>query len=100
MELRVRAPLYVKPRARARTRVGKSSLPLMPEPEKNPVPKNATGVPSSNSVLGSEACAYSGTKQAASRVYKTNELRRPNLSARSEEHTSELQSRFDLVCRL
>src|SRR5699024_12087338 len=24
----------------------------------------------------------------------------PNLSFRSEEHTSELQSRFDLVCRL
>src|SRR5437868_11439634 len=24
----------------------------------------------------------------------------PNRSARSEEHTSELQSRFDLVCRL
>src|SRR5207249_6934460 len=25
---------------------------------------------------------------------------KPNLSSRSEEHTSELQSRFDLVCRL
>src|SRR5207249_12255118 len=26
--------------------------------------------------------------------------RRPRVAARSEEHTSELQSRFDLVCRL
>src|SRR5437868_5337436 len=28
------------------------------------------------------------------------DLHLSNLSARSEEHTSELQSRFDLVCRL
>src|SRR5207247_9626000 len=27
-------------------------------------------------------------------------IARPNLDARSEEHTSELQSRVDLVCRL
>ena len=45
MELIVRAPLYVKPRARARTLVGKISLPIIPEPEKTPVPKNATTVP-------------------------------------------------------
>src|SRR5699024_11319063 len=30
----------------------------------------------------------------------TSEEEFPNLLARSEEHTSELQSRFDLVCRL
>src|SRR5699024_12037141 len=29
-----------------------------------------------------------------------NEARKKKLNTRSEEHTSELQSRFDLVCRL
>src|SRR5699024_12289643 len=31
---------------------------------------------------------------------QNNSARIPNVKLRSEEHTSELQSRFDLVCRL
>src|SRR5207249_9899581 len=34
------------------------------------------------------------------RVGRRERWRRPTLRPRSEEHTSELQSRFDLVCRL
>src|SRR5699024_11490762 len=35
-------------------------------------------------------------------LYRSNSCRvqRPQIEKRSEEHTSELQSRFDLVCRL
>src|SRR5437868_7651292 len=33
-------------------------------------------------------------------IAPVEELAAPSLQARSEEHTSELQSRFDLVCRL
>src|SRR5699024_12634647 len=33
-------------------------------------------------------------------IAKVAGLNIPNLEVRSEEHTSELQSRFDLVCRL
>src|SRR3712207_8965475 len=36
----------------------------------------------------------------SSRIRSTQELQRPLPSARSEEHTSELQSRQYLVCRL
>src|SRR5207249_9130554 len=36
----------------------------------------------------------------ANRVYGSPLCRPPSSSTRSEEHTSELQSRFDLVCRL
>src|SRR5699024_12146875 len=34
------------------------------------------------------------------RSYRLVSLRSPQVRTRSEEHTSELQSRFDLVCRL
>ena len=34
------------------------------------------------------------------KTVRTSETKRGNLKARSEEHTSELQSRSDLVCRL
>src|SRR6266513_2829827 len=34
------------------------------------------------------------------RISASGETNRTNRRARSEEHTSELQSRFDLVCRL
>src|SRR5699024_12234397 len=34
------------------------------------------------------------------RVYTSRDLLGTELGGRSEEHTSELQSRFDLVCRL
>src|SRR5699024_12186176 len=39
--------------------------------------------------------AYGGYKEE-----KTKQISMVNLVTRSEEHTSELQSRFDLVCRL
>src|SRR5690349_25148502 len=42
--------------------------------------------------IGVPACARSATSRTASRI--------DDRSSRSEEHTSELQSRRDLVCRL
>src|SRR5699024_12190815 len=42
---------------------------------------------------------FRGGENIGGRI-QPQELRRPLLGQRSEEHTSELQSRFDLVCRL
>src|SRR5699024_6481490 len=41
-----------------------------------------------------------GVKEIMELLAKIPELERDNTDRRSEEHTSELQSRFDLVCRL
>src|SRR5690349_23490082 len=41
-----------------------------------------------------------GAVRGTARARPTNAVGRPDLAARSEEHTSELQSRRDLVCRL
>src|SRR5438309_5095338 len=81
MELIVRAPLYVNPKARARTAVGKISLPMIPEPEKIPVPKNATSVPITSNTPADRAAAYAGISTAAASVYKRKAFRRPMWSA-------------------
>src|SRR5699024_12080865 len=39
-------------------------------------------------------------KQMTYDVYQMNQMGKCGLNDRSEEHTSELQSRFDIVCRL
>src|SRR5699024_3424926 len=49
--------------------------------------------------LGISLIAFKLSEQAAS-SHNTYGLKRFEIIARSEEHTSELQSRFDLVCRL
>src|SRR5438067_5773036 len=41
-----------------------------------------------------------GEREAAARIAVAEERARIARELRSEEHTSELQSRFDLVCRL
>src|SRR5437868_10708345 len=43
---------------------------------------------------------YLPFKQARSNLPTARSFRRRSTVSRSEEHTSELQSRFDLVCRL
>src|SRR5699024_8306211 len=49
---------------------------------------------------------WSSTSMTGKRVFSVNSYERPSTTTmnprgyRSEEHTSELQSRFDLVCRL
>src|SRR5437016_11708547 len=43
-------------------------------------------------------CAYRGTAEIS--VYVDEEFRRRGVGQRSEEHTSELQSLTNLVCRL
>src|SRR5207249_10714759 len=42
----------------------------------------------------------SGRARAGARISRQAAHRGPSAGLRSEEHTSELQSRFDLVCRL
>src|SRR5579884_522345 len=51
------------------------------EPEKNPVPKNATTAPRIRITIAFRAIAYSGTRSAVSSRYTTNDLRRPRRSA-------------------
>src|SRR5438067_5945288 len=50
-------------------------------------------------VFGSEVAGPGGDRRAA-RIAARHVRARPRGDSRSEEHTSELQSRFDLVCRL
>src|SRR5699024_12454457 len=52
-----------------------------------------------NAQLSSQASA-SGTESTGSQSHRTATVAPTTLDLRSEEHTSELQSRFDLVCRL
>src|SRR5437868_13167977 len=51
----------------------------------------------SNAHCASGATCAASTGFPSSRVMRARSI---GISARSEEHTSELQSRFDLVCRL
>src|SRR6266481_2514142 len=81
MQLNVRAPLYVNPRARARMRVGKISLPTSPEPEKKPVPKKPTNAPRTRISQGVRAAAYRGITSAAQKVKSANDRLRPKRSA-------------------
>src|SRR5437868_12688624 len=52
--------------------------------------------------IWSATLVSSSLRQAGRRhgLWRTNRLKRHISQTRSEEHTSELQSRFDLVCRL
>src|SRR5699024_11646122 len=55
-----------------------------------------TPIPSAVSHRGREGCATPACGRPKTTITATATVS----SARSEEHTSELQSRFDLVCRL
>src|SRR5207249_11206192 len=59
---------------------------------------------SSTRPLASYACASRcvsmGSRPSSAGAARTAAIARPGWPRRSEEHTSELQSRFDLVCRL
>src|SRR2546421_5004413 len=46
------------------------------------------------------SCRNQGSPTCVSPLRRADSVRAPALEARSEEHTSELQSRSDLVCRL
>src|SRR5204863_2985745 len=55
---------------------------------------------SRRSGLGSTSLSSSGTPRRSSVVPPNPSRSKPSSARRSEEHTSELQSRRDLVCRL
>src|SRR5689334_23825785 len=57
-----------------------------------------TSVLSRPRLFSQASCTYSGRPSA--KRGSPSSPRLPNLLARSEEHTSELQSQFHLVCRL
>src|SRR5438034_5319173 len=56
--------------------------------------------PSSQSKRGAQIFSSKGAKVAGNSSPLLSALNSPFLSSRSEEHTSELQSHSDLVCRL
>ena len=60
-----RATLYEIPNAVARICVGNNSLPKIPEPVKNPVPKKAAKEAVSKTRAGNRAAANKGTESAA-----------------------------------
>src|SRR5699024_12566981 len=71
------------------------ALPIFPAPSCLAGPAETTPIPASAS--GCKAWKIAGPAFAT----KARSTRRMSAAAwRSEEHTSELQSRFDLVCRL
>mgnify|MGYP002265064284 CR=1 FL=1 len=55
--------------------------------------------PSVDNPIISVSCSYPGANADVIENQITEPLEQ-NINGRSEEHTSELQSRFDLVCRL
>src|SRR5437868_10898330 len=60
--------------------------------------RNVTGVQTCALPICCARILKSGTKRAWPGTWRS--ARRASACIRSEEHTSELQSRFDLVCRL
>src|SRR5699024_12048404 len=56
--------------------------------------------PTSNSATASSTSSISTAPRPAESRFRTAQSVFSNARRRSEEHTSELQSRFDLVCRL
>src|SRR5699024_11884176 len=69
-------------------------------------PKSATAHPCKRARLDAAADAAAGVSLLALRLQREESVQLPRPlvrvehQSRSEEHTSELQSRFDLVCRL
>src|SRR5699024_12671332 len=68
-----------------------------------PAPVDASGVPAAKVYDTPDSATIETLVDAANRIFPRDD--RPweaadTLKNRSEEHTSELQSRFDLVCRL
>src|SRR5437868_12063458 len=84
------------------TGVQTCALPIC-APKKPPCAKPCSaGARTSPSI---SSCSPTGARPAKTSTSPTRWQRRPRAAssspeARSEEHTSELQSRFDLVCRL
>src|SRR5437868_8298209 len=56
------------------------------------------GIQPVHALFAARSCAEHGHHGA--RIARGSAVVRPPRGARSEEHTSELQSRFDIVCRL
>src|SRR5438067_5346890 len=83
-------------------RVSGARILLSTDPEYPPLLAESSGAPASLYVLGSVAALASPQLAMVGSRSPTEAGRATarEFAARSEEHTSELQSRFDLVCRL
>src|SRR5699024_11621028 len=60
----------------------------------------AVDIPSGVTLQGGEVCKAIATDKAGNESPVATRIVTDTTAPRSEEHTSELQSRFDLVCRL
>src|SRR5699024_12427937 len=80
-----------------------AAVPLNPSPHKTYTPQTIQNKPPSTTGAQSIAIKISGTQCNITLEWPTEQVEQLAQFARmlrSEEHTSELQSRFDLVCRL
>src|SRR5699024_7160529 len=84
------------------TNVDKKDTEVTPTNDATPTTENTTNVGKKDTEVTSTNDAKPATQKttAKSKVRVRAARLRPVMKVRSEEHTSELQSRFDLVCRL
>src|SRR5438874_10239261 len=82
---------------------GATSAVAVPFPLTDPFPfaDDETPTCGANAVIAAAAMCLQIRPSCAMRTWKSGQVHEPvPISKRSEEHTSELQSRRDLVCRL
>src|SRR5437868_10276698 len=92
------AAKYRRNRDRSRT----SPSPCSPVPARRPHSHGSDAQSSAPARLAPAAGGFSTAARGSAnlRPASARRLAEPRAAVRSEEHTSELQSRFDLVCRL